>query len=483
MTNKLIHRWVVKFQIISLLLFFLSCSKLDEAPMDFTSPKNYYKSVDQIESSFASSMNRLYGYWRFYDYMPYTGFVMHDDQINGGDLAYSDNLGNRVWTVHYQAIADLNPAIKAMGENSLGNTVSQQVKDELLAQAKFLRAYNYFTLVRLYGDLPLVVEDSDPISDPPGRSPISEVYSLIEADLLFAADKLPVTWGAGKEGRPSKDAARALLAKVYLTMAGYPLKDESNYVKARDMAKSVMDAGTHYLETDVFEVFELRNMWGPEMLWSFHAASNTEAIEPQIWLPGEMANGWGDVAVDRVWAENYPEQRRKHAYLLLEDWNGKSWTEWIQGKPAVHKYLYETRDNLEKNISRTNIPILRYPDVLLIFAEADNQVNNGPTQAAVDAVNLVINRANNYLPNTEDPLLTIAMSKQAFDEAVIEQRNLELCFEYDRYFDLVRKRIFKEKSRLEIQQNFRETNYLLPIPQIDLRINKELTQNPGYTTP
>jgi hypothetical protein len=117
---------------------------------------------------------------------------------------------------------------------------------------------------------------------------------------------------------------------------------------------------------------------------------------------------------------------------------------------------------------------------LLIFAEATNAVNGGPTQAAVDAVNQVIDRANGYVANAQHPKLTTNMSEQAFDEAVIEERNLELAFEMDRWFDLVRKRILKEKSIPTIQQNFSENDYLFPIPDNDIQLNSMLTQNPGY---
>lgn len=474
---KLVMIWSV------FLLLTTRCVKLEETPMDFTSPQNFYQSVGQVEAAFASSMERIFGYWRFYDWMGYPEYVYNDDQLNGGNLAVGDGTGNSVWRNHYKSIADLNPAINALNEDKLKNSATEEQKAQLMAQAKFLRAYSYFTLVRLYGDLPLITETSNPALDQVERSPIADVYALIIADLTYATQNLPPAWGAGYEGRPARDAAKTLLAKVYITMATAPVNDATNYVKARDMAKQVMDAGIYHLEDSVNQVFELENGWGPEMLWSFHTSTNSDVIEPQIWLPGEMADGWGDVVCDRQWAEAYPEQPRKHAYLLLEDWDGNSWTTWDQGTPSVKKYLYDTRENFENYVNYSNIPIIRYPDVLLLFAEAENMVNGGPTTAAVNAVNLIINRANGYKPNAADPLLTTGLSKANFDKAVIHQRDLELCFEYDRWFDLVRKRILYEETIPEYQQNFSENDYLLPIPQADLRLNLLMTQNPGYTDP
>jgi len=144
--------------------------------------------------------------------------------------------------------------------------------------------------------------------------------------------------------------------------------------------------------------------------------------------------------------------------------------------------MYDTQDDFDNYSSVMNMPILRYADVLLIYAEAANMANGGPTQAAVDAVNQIIDRANGYVDNPQHPRLTTSMSKEAFDAAVIEERNQELCFEFDRWFDLVRKRILGDKNP-DWTANFSDDDYLFPIPETDLRLNKLLTQNPGYPTP
>jgi starch-binding outer membrane protein, SusD/RagB family len=468
-----------------MVLFTPGCVELEETPLDFASPDNFYKSVSQIEATFASSMNRLYGEWYGYSYSYY--HFENDDQIYGGDLNFDDTHGNELWRNHYRAIADINPVIKALNADVLGTTVDQAMKDELMAQAKFLRGFNYFFLVRMYGDLPLIIETTNVVSDPVSRSPITDVYALIESDLQFAVANLPVAWGGTKRGRPSQDAAKAILAKVYITMATAPLNDATAAVKARDMAKQVMDAGNYSLVPNIDEVFELTNAYGPEMMWSFNAAEDDNATPPQIWLPGTMADGWSDIKADKVFSDTYPAQPRKDAYLLLEDLDGVAyndptgWSWW--GGAGIKKFLYDSYENALRLRSVQNYPIIRYADVLLLFAEAENMVNNGPTQAAVDAVNQIINRANGGVPNPADPLLTVGMTQEAFDAAVIHQRSLELAFEHDRWFDLVRKRILRENTLPEYQQNFSENDYLWPIPQADLRLNKDLTQNPGYTTP
>lgn len=470
----------IKLATAILFLLFTGCVNLEETPMDFVSPENFYNTPSQVEAAFTSSMNRIYGKWYGYSY-PY-GLFENDDQYADGTLVMADTYGNELWQYHYQAIADINPVIAALDKDQLGTSASSEVKANYMGMAKFLRAFNYFGLVRLYGDLPLILETTKTAGDIT-RTPITEVYAQIESDLLFAAKNLPVSWTAAKIALPARDAAKTLLAKVYITMATAPMNNTSYYTKARDMAKEVMDAGTYHLVTDVNQVFEKANKFGPEIMWSFIATSDDPATSPQIYLPKGIASGWGDIHPEPAWAISYPSQPRKAAYFFLEDWNGNPYTTFSWGGPAIKKFLYEDKADILAYRNICNIPILRYADVLLLFAEADNMVNGAPSQVACDAVNQVINRANGYIVNPADPLLKTSMTKEAFDAAVIDERSWELCFEYDRWFDLCRKRILKEKTLAAYQQNFSEDDYLYPIPQNDLQINPLLTQNPGYAIP
>ncbi|HQG77295.1 MAG TPA: RagB/SusD family nutrient uptake outer membrane protein [Bacteroidales bacterium] len=469
----------------ALILFFASsCDQLVEKPTDFVGPDNFFTTPAQIESAFTASMDVLFGGWTFYDWYGYPEIFEMDDQVYGGDLVIGDDFGSGCWQKHFRAISFINPAIKALNAGQVTG-ISQEKADELMAQAKFLRGWNYFMLVRYYGGVPLIEETTDATRDDIPRASVAEVYDLIVNDLLFATQHLPVKWGEENKARPAADAAKTLLAKVYITMAGFPLNETSNYAKARDMAKQVIDAGNYWLVPDVEDVFEMENTFGPEFMWCFHNSEEEYVIEPQIWLPGEMAGGWGDTRCEKRWGEAFPEEPRKHAYLLLEDpWfgTGTTYLEWGGSTPYVRKYLYDSPENMEKNVSYQSMPILRYADALLLFAEAENQVN-GPTQAACDAVNQIVNRATGGVPNPDDPLFTTSMTKEEFDEAIIQQRSWELCFEYDRWFDIQRKRILDKVTDPEFLQNYSIEDYLLPIPQKDLRLNKALVQNPGYTSP
>ena len=466
-----------KFQIFSvlILILFVSCKKLDEKPKSFVTPDNFYTTSAQIEATFAASMNTLWDAWSAYGYAMAT--FAQDDQLNGGNLNITEDWGSDLWAAHYNAIMNLNAAIGAMKKGSLKGSVSTSDQNVLMAQARFLRGYNYFMLVRMFGALPLMTEDTEnPFQAQLPRSEVSAVYTFITDDLTFAYQNLPPSWPEAQRGRPASDAAKALLAKAYLTMATFPLNQPDNYKKAADLAGQIITDGRYSLVHDIKDVFSAATKYGPEMMWSFNSNFNDMATDPHIW--SEM-DGWGDESADPLWVQNYPDQPRKYAYIQITNASGKTYLE-LGNLPGIKKYLYDTPEDFDAGRSIINIPVIRYADVLLMFAEADNMANGNPSQAGVDAINQVINRANNYVANAADPLATIGMSKSDFDKKVIQERNYELCFEYDRWFDLIRKHTLKEASDPDIQQNFSEDDYLFPIPSADIRLNPELTQNPGY---
>jgi hypothetical protein len=456
-----------------------SCRKLDEEPKGFVTPDKFYNTPSQVEAVFAASLNNLWNYWGGYGYG--MGAFVHDDQYYGGNLVIGNNHANFLWRAHYTSILNLNSAIRAMNKGSLAAGTPQATVDVLMAQAKFLRAYNYFMLVRMFGDLPLFTEDiEDPITAKVARSSVADVYKLIVADFTEAAAKLPASWPAAQRGRPASGAAKALLAKAYLTMATAPLNDVSNYRKAADLAKEVIKEGRYSLVQDITKVFSLETKYGPEIMWSFNSNYADINTDPQIYRPGEM-DGWGDFSVQAEWEQQIPASPRKSAYLLTEI-NGVPYTQWTGGaqRPFIKKFMYDKQEDYNNYKSVMNMPIIRFADVLLIYAEAENMASGGPTQEAIEAINKVIDRANGYVDNAAHPKLTTNMSKEAFDAAVIEERNQELCFEFDRWFDLVRKRMLKEKSIPAIQQNFSDADYLFPIPDEDVQLNPLIKQNPGY---
>jgi starch-binding outer membrane protein, SusD/RagB family len=469
--------------LLALTVFSFACKKLDEKPISSVTPANFGTSVLQIEAS----MNYLWNYWEGYGYA-YSPFI-NDDQLNNGNLNISADNADDLWNRHYKALLNINNSLSSIKKGNIrGET--QQTLDGLEAQGKFLRAHNYFMLVRMFGGVPLITEATpDPTQIQMARSSVAEVYALIVSDLTFAAAHLPATW-PGAPGKPTSGAAKGMLAKAYLTMATYPLNQPANYQKAADVALEVINSGVYHLVDSVNKVFSLENKYGPEMMWSYNSTYDDIATDPEIWTTENYFDGgWGDAAIDTSFEHRWPDQPRKEAYLFTH-WKGQQYSDFPEQTPFCKKFFfYISKDDFNGYSSIANYPIIRYADILLVYAEAANMASGGATapQTAVNAINQIINRANDYKPNAAHPLLTTSMSKTDFDKAVIQERSWEMVFENcDRWFDICRKRILDDPNvtvRASDRLNFSADDYLFPIPETDLRINKMLKQNPGYPTP
>lgn len=465
-----------------LLIVGLSCQKLAESPKGTSAFENFYTTPEQCEAALTGSMNTLYnaweGYFNFYGAFP-------DGQFDGETLDYGTDFNADVWKVHHKALLDINAVLKAIKIGKLTSSQPSVVK-EVTAQAKFLRAFNYFTLVRLYGKVPYITEDTpDPVVTPltpESRLDIATVYDKIEEDLTFAKDNL-ADYNSSTPGRPNLWIAKSLLAKVYLTRATSPLNQTDNYVKAMNMANDVIENGPYKLLPNFRDVFKTSNKNNKEIIFAFQTTDDDPNIDGIALAPSEWG-GWSGGPVKPSWAEAYPEQPRKYNYLLLswhtDPYDSTSpivqYPESMDGVPYIGKYNipnYTLED--EFGVTKQYNPLLRFPDVLLMYAEAANMVNGGPTQLAVDRVNLIIDRANEGVGTEQRADMT--MSKEEFDSKVIAERNYELCFEFDRIFDVLRKRILKEVMLPDNAEGFEETDYLFPIPSFDATF---IGNNPGY---
>lgn len=477
------------FLIVLLITFSFSCSNLEEDPESFAfaTPATFYSTQTQIEGGLAGAMNRVWNYWEGYGYDE--GAFVNDDQLDGGNLVIGDENGDVLWEAHYGAIMNLNAILRSIKDGSLSwdPNMTPETIDPLVAQAKFLRGFNYFYLVRMFGGVPLITEDTpDPSLVPMPRAAVAEVYALIIEDLTFAEEFLPEVW-EGRPGRPNRYAAKGLLAKVHLTMAGYPLSlGIPEYTLAMDKAWEVINSGNCSLIQNCEDVFKSANKYSSEILFSFNSTYDDLATEPQIWVGEDYGDGgWGDKAADPYFEQNWPAQPRKDAYLLT-DWNGLHYTEFFEQTPFFKKFFfYISMEDFNGGNSEQNIPLLRYADVLMIYAEAANQVNGGPTAEAEKRLDEVIARANGYTVNADHPLTSgMGLSLEQFEDRVLKERSWELCAEFDRWFDIVRKRILDSPSvtyREEDLINFSLDDYLFPIPEIDQKLNPLLEQNPGYT--
>ncbi|HMI67734.1 MAG TPA: RagB/SusD family nutrient uptake outer membrane protein [Cyclobacteriaceae bacterium] len=494
--NSIGHRFKTRPLFVLLLICFAGCEDLNEKPVGIATPATFYNSIPQCEAALAGSMSTLWGWYVAPGYGSGDGlssWFSNDDQLEGGDLNIESDHASGLWTAHYKALANINSLLHAVKNGSLATYPPEEI-DKIVAQAKFLRAFNYFYLVRMFGDLPLITEDTpDPVNTPiTKRTSVAEVYDLIVSDLTFAMTTIPskTDLGGATPGRPTSGAAKGLLAKVYLTMATAPLNITGNYAKAASLAKEIIDGGEYALIPNIWEVFLKSNKYGSEAMWSFNSTEDDPQTDENIGKPDEI-DGYGGEQVAMYFDTTFAHQPRRDAYLLryaLED-NAPNppdtilyTTAFDTGLPFIRKLYNEPYITLDEGFggSSANWFILRYADILLIYAEAANRVNGAPTQDAVDAINQIINRANGT--TGKEAVATIGMTMQVFEDKVIQERSWELCFELgDRWFDLIRKRILDKAIAANglptALVNFTPDDYLFPIPTFDA---KTIGQNPGY---
>ena len=482
-----------------------SCLELTEEPDGRTFATHYYNSIAQCESGVVASWNQWYEQWR-----GYRGFGGADGAVGVG-AGYLPTQGNSQWELHYKSIVNcLTPVIKAVKSGSLdGQGIPQADINDVLGQAYFARAFNYFVLVQLWGPVPYIDENTPDVLGTPltpeSRMPISQVYDRIVDDLKFASEHM-FDYNGARPTRANKWTAKALLAKVYLTMATNPLNKTDCYALARDMADDVI-VNSRYKLLPISEIFRNTNKNNDEILFAWQ--NTAEYVDgagkgsgPEDW------GSWGGGAVRATYANNYPEQPRKYWYIRatwpvrLVGADGSTpldpatyvWRRWQDANdnhPFNGKILWpqinveqQTKENANAS---GNYPVLRITEQYLIYAEAANMAEGAPSQKAVDRINAIINRANTQfvseIPETStvvgtEQLATTSMTQAEFAQKIWDERYWELLGEFSTYFDVLRHRKLREVNTPDGLDNFsEETNYLYPIPKFDALF---IGQNPGY---
>jgi len=423
----------------------------------------------------------------------------NSDLNNLLNLAYdADNVHIRQWwAALYRGIANANLGIaKIPGINPM----DEAQKARYIGEAKFLRALHYFWLVRLWGDVPLLTEPVESYTSPdlyPGRTPQEEVYNQIVQDLKDAeAAGLPVTEGSG---RASLSAVKSLLASVYLTMAGYPLNKGAEYYRlAADKANEVITSGAFGALPD-YEVLhnpDLDNRG--ERIFSVQYSADVadaRAGYQNILLPnfgGISAYGTqvGSTVPTVSFYESFEagdrrtEEQQYFYTAYYEGGNGPL-------KDLNAPYIFKHFDRIANGTSGTrgtsqsglNWPLIRYSEVLLIFAEAQNEADGAPSAAAIAALKAIRDRANLTTPAT--------FTQAAFREAVWRERWHELCYEGKTWFDMVRlRKVYNEDTNgfdeftghsFSYGPTLQDKHLLLPLPTLEMNNNPNLRpQNPGY---
>ncbi len=521
---------ILKYSILSLaVLSTVSCKKfLTEEPASLLLEEQYY----QTQADAVNAVNAVYFLLNSggntvqtpYNTLFNTGMNFAGDDEDPGPGATNPDVRSlsvlahssanlriyELWQQHYAAVRKANIAIAKIPTIDFDGTL----KSRLIAEAKFLRALYYFNLVRLYGDVPLITEPQNNIKASDyaiAKSPATAVYLQIEKDLTEAAEVLPVTYTAPNVGRATKGAAKALLAKVYLTKASLPLNITSHYADAVRVAEEVLspaDGGTGTGAYDLFEnyadAFLPASKNGKEHIFSAQFKSNSQGQgnnqNPRSILtniPG-LTGSYADMvrfytvgadkyfSVFKLYAAN--DKRRDVTFVtsFTSPTNGKKYSLPIANTAVpgdLTPFFNKTWDPNSTSVtfeSAANVAIIRYAELLLIHAEAENELN-GPTIKAFKSLNKVRRRA-----GLSDLTLLTTPDKNAFRKALYLDRRLELVFEYQRWFDLIRQKdgngnpTFVTNLHKAGKTNAQLKHRLFPIPQSEIDNNSLLVQNPDW---
>jgi hypothetical protein len=487
-------------------MMFAGCSKqLDIKPESFISPEELYKDEAGVKSGLVGIYRQLLDLKRS-DYV-IVGMVGTDEgkttlfvptwgtywqnfcAVNTYSplmTAQNDVIQN-FWAVSYKGIANANVAIKYIQKAP----VSDDIKRKAIGEARFLRSVFYFYLVQLYGGVPLPTEAENPEADAKGgypRSSEDEVYKLIISDLEFAMSNLDHKAGGGQNaGRATVEAARALLGKVYLTR-----KDYTNAVATLDTLFVASNADLMPNYADLFVEANENNIESLFEIQFSNEDGNTSNLAQNLgcWqindprLPG--AGGHVIIPTDYYFNSFEDGDKRKEATFRTlffdKDGNPVDYSWWSDvGKPHMKKFDITKDVSVSASYSSRNLYYLRLADVILMHAEAQNEL--GETGVALQELNMIRNRAG--LQNYETVHGSVPSQDQLRKELLLE-RMRELGFEGWRWFDLKRTGTLLAEVKAhnpDATPNMQQKHLLYPIPAREFENNAALQpsdQNPGY---
>lgn len=492
-----------------------SCADLDQTSISSIDKDDFYQSTSDIEAA----LNGVYKictedgfYGMFNNQSIYlndlqTDYAKAGAQTNSAHIREISNFAVQptnifmeyAWQEHYTGINRANVIIDKLTD---ATWLDEDSRDNYINDARFMRAVLYFNLVRYFGGVPIVLHDGDGEGEP--RNTVDEVYAQIVSD-FEAAETLPSDYTT-LDSKASSLAASAFLSKVYLVWAQTDTDEaEANqaafYQKSIDYADKVIDSGKYELFEKFIDNWSTDKKNGVEHIFSIeHDVTYSCNISGHC----TFATNWSDsepvliTTSTKYYEEMDPGDQRRDgswAKTLYDPTTGSDFTFQV---PRFRKYI----DSLNYGNSATigyqagwgvNTTVIRYAEIYLIKAEAENELN-GPTAEAYAAINEIRKRAywSPYLniyntPADGRPIELSGLTQDEFREALRQERWNEFILEGQRWFDLIRWRILIKTVRENTDetdtkyQNVSVKNYLLPLPQDQLDLNPNLEQNWGYS--
>lgn len=477
-------KYTLAFLIVQLLF---SCS-LKEEPYGFLNEDNFFQTANDAQSGILyaySVLPEMNYYSRYFYYVAHCAteeFTQKSDaelgqhELDGYATTNQTKDLREVFQSCYIGINRTFPII----EKVPGISMNPELRNHIVGEAHFLRALNYYNLVRLFGKVPLrkvPMSDFKLVGEP--LSPIKDIYDYIIEDLKKAESLMD---NGKRRGRANKAAAQGLLANVYLFLAsasesgmeGYNFANASYYDQAKEFAGKVVNGSDFGLDNNLFNIFDPNKENSSELIFYSIASRtivgslnlmsllSTPYVSPYFELPAnqggyKMGFGWSHLWVELPFYNSYSDddQRKKILFAAsykTESGDEKKYPDGGLTRPFTVKYLDPDRNGGEDKGNR--IPIVRYSEVLLTYAEAC-----GLNAEGMGALNKVRKRAglNEY---------TVANfpSVKEFRSAVIQERSWELAYEFQRLFDLRRTGKMQEVLNGKYGKNLKQNTYFFPIP-------------------
>ena len=488
-----------------LFLFFLSCDNfLDTTPKSVQSADQYYTNEDEIESAIKGLYSWLGSPFQGVGFgeapllmlefptgqAKYTTgqqSIMNPDFEN---LVYWDRIYvDTWWSSSFYAIEACNRAIEAIKKMPLNNKLKS-----LLGEAYFFRAYYYFRLVRIFGELPLKLTATEKPDDSfLEKSSIKDIYEKAIVPSLLEAESLNVS-NDPSCGRVSSEAVKSLMSQVYLTMAGYPLNQTDKFILASEKAKEVIESGKFFLfqSDDTMSWFEKirRPEYDNQVEYILMANYGNHPAPRQgfttLILPvgAESITGYihyGALMPRKEFIDSFESKdlrAKEKGFVFTEYQSMNDPQQMVSFEMAIYKY-FDPSIIGQSGMGTKSLPLIRYAEILLTYAEASARSGN-IDNLAIGAVNEIRQRAGLPLLSSQ-----ISSNKDLFIEEVRKQRVFELCFEGVAFFDMVRtQEIWDFNTRKFVPLNSYvlpsgatfdvNKHCLFPIPLREIQINPDL---------
>ncbi|MBN8824888.1 MULTISPECIES: RagB/SusD family nutrient uptake outer membrane protein [unclassified Spirosoma] len=461
----------------------LTGCQLAEKPYSFITPSQFYNTASDAEAALTAAYTPITDlYSRVGTQVPdysadqcFPRAVVGREQLTVFSYDATNDLIGQYWQHCYNGVNRANQVIENVPRVSMDETRKKQI----LAEAQFLRGLYYFHLVKTFGDVPIKqISTKDIASTEAPKSKAEDVYAFLIKDLEQAVKDLPAQ--PKDRGRAASGAAQGLLAKAYL-YAG-------NYAKAAENAQSLLQSNRYSLMPNVLDLYNplkedaaraemifaaefsaLSGLIGYDLV-GFYAPANS----PPVFSKTAFGSAFGYMSFYKSF--NPIDKRRQlldTAYVNATGVLIGQSDVTLKDRILVKKFLDPNSNGAN---GENNFPILRLADVYLIAAEAEAR-QNGPTSVAYAAINTVRRRAG-------IPDLTTGLTKDAFIEAVLQERSWELCYEADRWYDLTRTGKFKLVANVlnsyYPSRPVQDKHRFFPIPNLEILTNSQLEQNPAW---